>query len=131
MASMQPITFGQLLRRYRRASIVPRGLVDTAYHVFATALSRQVQAPRGPDFVAHVLTGTPLPIPSTADDEMEEADSEELQSTVGCPWSCHDDSHGAVFDVMAVLSGSGNSRRAVRHYCQNCNEAITVEAAAS
>jgi hypothetical protein len=109
-------------------TIVPRGLLDTAYYIFATALSRQVQGPLDPNFVAHVINGTPLPAQPTADDEMEEADSEELQPAVGCPCGCHEDGPGAVFDVMAVLSGSGNARRKVRHYCQNCNEAIIVEA---
>ena len=110
------------------STIAPRGLMDTAYHIFAAALSRQVQGPLGPDFVAHVFNGTPLPVPPGADDEMEEADSEEPRPSVACPCGCHEDSPGAVFDVMAVLSGSGSARRAVRHYCQNCNETITVEA---
>jgi len=41
------------------STIAPRGLMDTAYHIFAAALSRQVQGPLGPDFVAHVFNGTP------------------------------------------------------------------------
>src|SRR5258706_883180 len=109
-------------------SIVPRGLMDTAHEVFARALNEQVHAPIGPEFIAHVINGTPLPPPASDDDEMEEADAEETRPSIACPCDCHDESTADVFDVMAVISGSGRGRHAVRHYCQNCNETITVEA---
>lgn len=107
-------------------SIVPRGLMDTAYEVIAKALAAQAQPPIGPEFVAHVITGVPLP-PSSEDDEMEEADTEEPRPSIKCPSGCHDESGDGVFDVMAVISGSGSGRQAVRYYCRNCNEAITIE----
>jgi len=112
-------------------SIVPRGLMDTAYDVFSRALREQVHAPIGAEFIAYVIDGTPLPPSPSEDDEMEEADTEEPQPSMACPCGCHDDGTGDVFDVMAVISGSGNARKAVRHVCQNCNEAIVVESRTS
>lgn len=111
-------------------SIVPRGLMDTAYEIFARALEEQAQAPIGPEFVVHIIDNTPMPPLQPEDDEMGEADTEELQSSIACPCGCHDESASDVFDVMAVISGSVSGRQAVRHYCQNCNEEITVEARA-
>jgi hypothetical protein len=107
-------------------TIAPRGLMDTAYEVFAKALNEQSSTPIKSEFVAHVINGTPLPLPTSEDDEMEEADTEELQPSIACPCGCHEDNMGDVFDVKAVISGVGNARHAVRHYCQNCNEAIVI-----
>jgi hypothetical protein len=107
-------------------SIAPRGLMDTAYEVFTKALNEQSHAPIGSEFVAHVINGTPLLPQVSEDDEMEEADTEESQPSIACPCSCHEDNVGDVLDVMAVISGSGSARHAVRHYCQNCNEAIVI-----
>jgi hypothetical protein len=101
------------------------------YEVLSKALAEQAHAPIGPDFIAHVINGTPLPPPPPDDDEMEDADAEMLQASLTCPCGCHDESAGDVFDVMAVMSGSGSSRKAVRHVCQNCNEAIIVESRTS
>jgi hypothetical protein len=112
-------------------SIVPRGLMDTAHEIFARALQEQAHAPISPQFIAHVINGSPLPPPPPDDDEMEEADTEEARPSIACPCDCHDESTADVFDVMAVISGSGSRRQAVRHYCQNCNEMITVEAGAA
>jgi len=100
--------------------------MDTAYEVFAKALNEQSSAPIKSEFVAHVINGTPLPLPTSEDDEMEEADTEELQPSIACPCGCHEDNAGDVFDVKAVISGVGSARHAVRHYCQNCNEAIVI-----
>jgi hypothetical protein len=108
-------------------SIAPRGLMDTAHAIFARALSEQAHALIGPEFIEHVLNGTPLSLQSD-DDEMEEADTEEPRPSITCPCGCHDEDAGDVFDVMAVISGSGSGRHAVRHYCQNCNAPIIVEA---
>jgi hypothetical protein len=108
-------------------SIVPRGLMDIAHAVFARALADQSHAPFGSDFVEHVLTGAPLVSASVDNDEMEEADSEELQPAILCPCDCHDEASGDVCDVMAVISGSGSERKAARFYCQNCNDGISLE----
>lgn len=108
-------------------SIVPRGLMESARFVLERALEAQIQAPIGDRFVEHVFSGTPFPLPVSEDDEGEEADTEQPQLSIACPCGCHDDIESDVFDVVAVISGSGNQRRATRHYCRNCNDAITLE----
>lgn len=108
-------------------SIVPRGLMESARFVLERALDAQIQAPVDADFVEHVFNGTPFPLPIPEDDEGEEADTEQPQLSIACPCGCHDDIAGEVFDVVAVISGSGILRKATRHYCRNCNDAITVE----
>jgi transposase-like protein len=66
---------------------------------------KQAHAPIDQAFVAHVLNGTPLPAAQSDDDEMEEADTEELRPLITCPCDCHDEGSGDTLDVMAVISG--------------------------
>lgn len=110
-------------------SIPPRNLMQVANDIVHKALMEQTPIPIGPEFVAHVVNGAPLPA-LFEDDEKEEADTEEPRPSIACPCGCHDESVGDSFDVMAVISGSGNERKAIRHYCQNCNDTIIVEAKA-
>ena len=106
--------------------VEPRGLLLNAYEVTSRALLDDgVQVPIGPDFVAHVLQGAPLPI-SPAEDESNEPDSErELGGSVSCPCDCHaDDSLQRFYDVQARISGTTGA--VAGHYCAACSMPVSV-----
>jgi hypothetical protein len=81
--------------------------------------------PIGPDFVAHVLQGAPLPL-TPADDEANEPDSERaLGTSVVCPCECHtDDAPQRFHDVRERIAGLTNT--VVGHYCAACSVPVDV-----
>jgi len=106
--------------------VEPRGLLLNAYEVTSRALLlANVQMPIGPDFVAHVLQGAPLPV-TPAEDEASEPDSErELGTSVVCPCECHaDDAPQRFYDVRERIAGMTNA--VVGHNCAACSMPVDV-----
>jgi hypothetical protein len=106
----------------------PRSLLLMAHHVTSKALELNVPTPLGPQFVEHVLKGTPIQVATTGDDEGEEPNSEQtFGKDVHCPCGCHEDEEpGDVYDVVAIIEGG--SGRVLGYTCRNCNKDIAATA---
>jgi hypothetical protein len=104
----------------------PRNLLQVANRVTSKALDLNMQAPIGPEFVAHVLQGAPSPsiaAPNTGGEEEEPNTGQQLGPAVPCPCACHSDEESdAAYDVVATIEGG--TGRVLGYSCGNCTKEI-------